>query len=45
MHIRIHNYIYIYLYIYMSAKKNDQTKKVNNRFRPPEINVVSGRVG
>ena len=34
-----------YMYVYMSAERNDQTKKVNNRFRPPETNVVSGRVG
>ncbi len=29
---------------HMSAERNDQTKKVNNRSRPPETNVVSGRV-
>ncbi len=31
----------------MSAERNDQTKKVNNRFRPPETNVAfrQGRSG
>ena len=29
----------------MSTRRNNKTKKVNNRFRPPETNVVSGRVG
>ena len=33
--------------MYMSAEENDQTKKVNNRFRPPETNIAfwQGRLG
>ncbi len=32
---------------YMTAERNDQTKKVNNRFRPPETNISfrQGRLG
>ncbi len=36
-----------YIFLYMSAERNDQTKKVNNRFRPPETNISfrQGRLG